>query len=527
MCLKEKLIDVIARRSLPRSGTYLAAGATTKQSLKLRCARDCFGLTSLACRPEQAFALAITAISLSFLCVFPASAWAADITTGLVGHWTLDTADISGTTVLDTSGNGHNGTITGATGAAGKINQALLFDGSSNYITVPGLDLTGTNVITVSFWLNTTYVSDDDIILETSANSNFNAGAFKVIANGSGENRFWVDLVGNVGKSSGDTADYSDNTWRHFAVVMDMGRPTNEVSHIYMNGVDWPLQHSYDSNNNGNFGNYTLYMMSRAGSSLFADGLLDDVRIYTRELSSDDVVALYQLGGGGAPADITTGLIGWWKFDEGSGGTVADSSGSNNTGTIYQATFTSGKLGQALSFDGVDDTVTINALNLGTAHSASMWIDWQDAGDGVVIGGASSSPAGYVLYVDGANVYYNSSSAVDFFNYVSVFHGGLTAGQWNNICVVRDGTSVTFYKNGAPLGIRTLSSDIALSGITTFGSYASGDYPSRMSLDEVRIYSRVLTADEVAALYAVGFGGNSWHTFIGRGTKIGGGAIIR
>ncbi len=47
------------------------------------------------------------------------------------------------------------------------------------------------------------------------------------------------------------------------------------------------------------------------------------------------------------------GLVGWWRFDEGSGTIAGDSSGNGNNGTIYGATWVAGKYGQALSFDGI------------------------------------------------------------------------------------------------------------------------------------------------------------------------------
>src|SRR3989344_7726346 len=63
-------------------------------------------------------------------------------------------------------------------------------------------------------------------------------------------------------------------------------------------------------------------------------------------------------------ADITTGLVGYWNFDEASSGstptTAADSSGNNNNGTLTNGpTWTIGKVGiGALSFDGVNDYVS-------------------------------------------------------------------------------------------------------------------------------------------------------------------------
>jgi len=50
--------------------------------------------------------------------------------------------------------------------------------------------------------------------------------------------------------------------------------------------------------------------------------------------------------------DITTGMVGHWKFDEGSGTSAVDSSGNNNTGTLTNGpTWTTGKIGGGLSFE--------------------------------------------------------------------------------------------------------------------------------------------------------------------------------
>ncbi len=58
--------------------------------------------------------------------------------------------------------------------------------------------------------------------------------------------------------------------------------------------------------------------------------------------------------------DLTTGLVGYWKLDEGSGATATDSSGTGNTGSLVNGpAWTTGKIGGALAFDGVSQSVTI------------------------------------------------------------------------------------------------------------------------------------------------------------------------
>ena len=86
------------------------------------------------------------------------------------------------------------------------------------------------------------------------------------------------------------------------------------------------------------------------GSNAF-DGLIDEVRIYNRALSVEEIRYHYNRGG----------PVAHWKMDEGNGTTTYDSSGNGNDGyfgsTTTSPTWTTGKHGNALSFDGTDDYV--------------------------------------------------------------------------------------------------------------------------------------------------------------------------
>src|SRR3989344_5308217 len=68
-------------------------------------------------------------------------------------------------------------------------------------------------------------------------------------------------------------------------------------------------------------------------------------------------------GGGSIPSDtLTRGLVGYWPMDEGSGGNVYDSSDYANNGSTTPgvlSTWTKGKVGGGLSFDGVGDYVNV------------------------------------------------------------------------------------------------------------------------------------------------------------------------
>jgi len=92
---------------------------------------------------------------------------------------------------------------------------------------------------------------------------------------------------------------------------------------------------------------------------------IDDLKIYNRALSSQEVQDIYN--------NTTSGnLKAYYKFDEGSGTTTADSSGNGYDGTINGATWVTGKIGDGLSFDGFGNNVTIPLMNYDEI-SISAW----------------------------------------------------------------------------------------------------------------------------------------------------------
>jgi len=116
------------------------------------------------------------------------------------------------------------------------------------------------------------------------------------------------------------------------------------------------------------------------------NGSMDDARIYNRALSATEISDLYK----GNHID-NTGLVGAWGFDEGSGSTTADLSGSGNTGTIYGATFADDfplstcnifnagyreMLPTYLSISSPSDVTmspTIGGLSGGTGNGSAVW----------------------------------------------------------------------------------------------------------------------------------------------------------
>ena len=84
-------------------------------------------------------------------------------------------------------------------------------------------------------------------------------------------------------------------------------------------------------------------------------------------------------GGGSIPEDtLTRGLVGYWAFDEGSGTIAYDSSGFANNGTTTNGpSWTNGKVGGGMEFDGTNDYVDVrdsDSLDITNEITIEFWI---------------------------------------------------------------------------------------------------------------------------------------------------------
>jgi hypothetical protein len=136
-------------------------------------------------------------------------------------------------------------------------------------------------------------------------------------------------------------------------------------------------------------------------------------------------------------------------------------------------------------------------INLGTANACVVRYKHVTIGLDVLVGHKSQADGGYFLAFSSANIYYAASGS-----YVGVAHG-IIAGDEVWLGVSRQGTSVTFYKNGVQLAtVQTLGANNDLR-LSTIGSYWSGSstYSANMRCDYAYCWSRPLSAGEMAWLY--------------------------
>jgi hypothetical protein len=205
-----------------------------------------------------------------------------------------------------------------------------------------------------------------------------------------------------------------------------------------------------------------------------------------------------------------TGPVASYAFDEGSGTSVADTSGNGNTGTLGSGVTrtTTGKFGGALVFNGTSGLVTIPnsaSLNIaGNALTLSMWMNPQplSGGDSVVLGKfwntTMTSPYyQYGLELSGGSepVFYIGTNT----GYLSARMGrSLSFSQWSHLAVVFNGAQAQFYVNGILVSTQPLVASIQARGNPlNIGADKTPSQFHKGLLDEVRIYNRALTLPEI------------------------------
>jgi len=198
---------------------------------------------------------------------------------------------------------------------------------------------------------------------------------------------------------------------------------------------------------------------------------------------------------------LSSGLVAAYSFNEGSGTTVADSSGNANTGTISNATWTTqGKFGNALVFNGTNALVTVNnsaSLQLTTGMTLEAWVY-----PTVTLSGWTD-----VVYKQVDIYYLEAESGVGapatggtFAGTPATIYGtsAVPANSWTHLAATYDGAMLRLYVNGVQVSshaqtgaISSSANPVQIGGDTIYGQYFQG------RIDEVRIYNRALSQAEI------------------------------
>jgi hypothetical protein len=233
-----------------------------------------------------------------------------------------------------------------------------------------------------------------------------------------------------------------------------------------------------------------------------------------RSRAIDDSVNM-EIPGPGVTISVNPGpgLVAAYGFEEGRGTLAADRSGNSNNGTLAGPAWTpTGRFGGGLSFDGVNDLVNVNdanSLDLTVAMTLEAWVfptspsGWRTALLKETTGGLV-----YSLYANDetqrAGSYIRTGTAENG----SVSPAVIPLNTWTHVAATYDGTTLRLYINGVQVATRLFGAPLATSsgalrfgGNTIWGEYFQG------TLDDVRIYGRVLAQNEIQADMTTPVGG--------------------
>jgi fibronectin type 3 domain-containing protein len=225
--------------------------------------------------------------------------------------------------------------------------------------------------------------------------------------------------------------------------------------------------------------------------------------MYWRDYPNPMATSTIQVTVDNAPP-VPTGLVAAYGFEQTSGTTVTDSSGKGSTGTISGATWAAGgRFGRALSFDGVDDSVTVpdsNLLDLAPGMTLEAWVkpttvsDWRTA-----LLKERPGQLAYALYAAGDNGRPLAEVAAGTQRDARGI-AALPVGTWTHLAATYDRTTLRLYVNGTQVASTAVSGTLVnttrplkIGGNSIWGEYFSG------LIDEVRVYERALTPAEITA----------------------------
>jgi len=207
----------------------------------------------------------------------------------LISYYRFDD-DESNTDVIDSFG-GKNGTATADTdtmSTTGKLNKALNFDGTETVV-VSDDDVFDANNISVAFWMKTSSSDEMEVVRKWESLSDQRSWAIWI--DSSNKVRFRVSTDGdNNAINAKSTTSINDNAWHHIVCTFD-GSNVKIYFDGVLEGTDSISGDLFSSTSDIKFGDSFLVANNFTGD-------LDDVRIYSKGLSDDEILAIYNSGNG-------------------------------------------------------------------------------------------------------------------------------------------------------------------------------------------------------------------------------------
>ena len=420
----------------------------------------------------------------------------------------------------DTSGGGHHGEVSGAVLTAdrfGRQNAAYAFDGRNDFISISPPPTLPDDAFTLSVW-----VRYDD-----GAFSRYWSNGVITQDDGGGKRRvFQLSALGPLptwhimgrGRDPLITRPVGTSLWRHLAVTHD-----GTVHRLYLDGDQYdqseaPMpKHAEEPINIGRKGS--------GEPDFYFKGAIDDVRIYTETLSRDEIKTLagenewqppplYEMVVPDPPeSSLEDALVAHWPMES---AIMPDLSGNGfETIVMGQPETVAGPRGGALRFDGIEDWAVVKNGKLDLLHylTITCWIRGFDSENGysqvIWYGDGAWGQDPYSMSIQEGKIGFRVDDVATQWELMTESKPDPDA--WTFVAATlstrADGLmDQKIYLNGV-LAVEQVTPDlyryIELGRMwLAFATFGSGYNKTRMDLDDVRLYNRPLSQQEIEFLYA-------------------------
>ena len=469
------------------------------------------------------------------------------INNSLVGFWPL--TDGSGTSAVDVSTGGNNGTQSGGVSwASSEIGTVASFDGSDDRFEVDdaGAFDFGTGNFSVSAWVYFDTINSSYTNIVSRGDTSLGTACWFGIYKNSSTHKFIFDVDDNISKASATSSvSATSGAWFHVVGVRNSGG-TNA---IYINGVS-----TGTVSDNGNSISQTGVLnqefrigCQRVGGTYqeFHDGNIQNVRIFNAALTAAQVEQLYTRPWTGTNYDtealwlsppasptlstasestsIMADIEGWWVMTDGSGTTLTDISGNGRDATLNGTnTWETETLGTVNRFDnssssGNNATTAQHQISLSN-YTVAFWVKNEDAGlSGAKYGAGVCLTDGAATTSSDVDIYFRRDGTTQWpqllhnrnnggtYNYYDLSESNKASQKdvWKFWAITFDGTNAKVYSDASLVGtsgtlaapLSTTGKHIVINGVQTSSTGLT------CSMQNVRLYSRCLSADEITTLY--------------------------
>ena len=479
----------------------------------------------------------------------------------------------------DSKGSNHGTFVNGATTIAGKIGNAFSTNGTS-YVQLPNNSLNFTGDFSISLWVDIAYIGSWSAKMYpihnlTYENGNYYGYSMYIVGNqytfyiGNGTPTLETLLFNCGGSIQAQIAPYAGDRWKHVVVTRKSGVGTK----LYVGGN--PITDSQNlkvSNTSTANPVYTTTHTPYIGRYSNVTTNVDGLTFWDRELTSLEISRLYNYTSityygntNGTYYYKGNGLQ--YPFSSSYGSSSADLVGASNGTLMNGATFTTGKVGNAFTFDGVNDYITLptnsivlNKFSLGSLgsvvgqyetygrpaigsttidgandyigvdYSISLWVYLTDVtSPQMIIGSYDGQGSGYNY---GWGMWLSSGNIGQYEYYGSGQYNAntpITANAWHHVVVTRkaplkdgsDNGSIKLYIDNVLVATTNPPTNhsirmVQFPSVSTIGCsrWGSGTGPGAPNyfmkngskLDAITIWEREITEAEVTELYNSGNG---------------------